>query len=526
MVRRNKRNPIRVFLKFFLGFLVLILFAAAVYIAMVVRDRHKGYHVDINRKAQENNTIRAGFATRDISPVIKDTWIDVNNNYRFDPDNGDTWEDVTGTGRFDGVWMAGFQSSKPATGVHDPLWARAMAIDDGHTKLVWVVLDAIGLFGCDVIDIRKAVPADMGIDYLIVSSTHTHSAPDLMGLWGPRRFKSGVDPDYLDFVKKQSLAAVEAAVENLRPAKFRFASDRDGAAEMIADTRKPHVVNPELFIMQVLDLYTDETLGTLVIWDNHPETIWNNNLFITSDFPHFMREGIEKGVWVNDSLGSPGLGGIAIFATGNIGGLMTTSPEIGITGLAGDTVYFEPSFQKVEAQGLKLAQLVIDALNAPGVTEITSGGIELRAQSIELPLDNYLFKLGLFMGIFDRGMTGWMKFRSEIAFWRLGPASFLHHPGELYPEIADGGIEAPVGQDYETDPVEVPPLREIMPGRYKFIAGLSNDMIGYIIPKSQWDAEPPYTYGYESRPYGEVNSLGPETGPVIHDALKRIILNE
>ena len=60
---------------------------------------------------------------------------------------------------------------------------------------------------------------------------------------------------------------------------------------------------------------------------------------------------------------------------------------------------------------------------------------------------------------------------------------------------------------------------------YKFVLGLSNDMIGYIIPKSQWDQEPPYTYGAENAPYGEINSVGPETGPIIYEQLKEIILN-
>ena len=53
--------------------------------------------------------------------------------------------------------------------------------------------------------------------------------------------------------------------------------------------------------------------------------------------------------------------------------------------------------------------------------------------------------------------------------------------------------------------------------------GLANDEIGYIVPKSQWDAKAPYTYGRDSRPYGEVNSLGPETAPLIHKNIKAML---
>lgn len=274
-----------------------------------------------------------------------------------------------------------------------------MVLDDGHTRLAWVAIDAIGLFGCDVIDIRKSIPGDSDIDYVIVSSSHTHSAPDLLGMWGTSRTRSGVDPEYMKMVKNQSVAAIETAARSLRPARFRFAVDEKNASPMIRDSRKPEVINPELRIMQVIDLETDKTLGTLVQWDNHPETIWSRNLMVTSDFPHYLREGIENGIWKGDSLVTPGLGGIAMYVTGNVGGLMTTSPDVGIECHLTDTVFFEPTFDKVQAQGLSLAKMTIEALNSPGTVEIDRSSLELRAQSIILPVDNRQFRLGAAIGL-------------------------------------------------------------------------------------------------------------------------------
>jgi hypothetical protein len=62
-----------------------------------------------------------------------------------------------------------------------------------------------------------------------------------------------------------------------------------------------------------------------------------------------------------------------------------------------------------------------------------------------------------------------------------------------------------------------------MPGKVKFVLGLANDEIGYIIPKSEWDTEPPYIYGKSSPVYGEVNSVGPETAGILHRELKRLV---
>jgi len=107
------------------------------------------------------------------------------------------------------------------------------------------------------------------------------------------------------------------------------------------------------------------------------------------------------------------------------------------------------------------------------------------------------------------------------ALLRRNNAYFLSIPGEIYPEIVNGGIEAPIGQDYEIDPIETPPLRELMQGKYRFVIGLSNDEIGYIIPKSEWDEDAPYLYGDEKSTYGEVNSVGPEMAPILHREFRK-----
>ena len=105
---------------------------------------------------------------------------------------------------------------------------------------------------------------------------------------------------------------------------------------------------------------------------------------------------------------------------------------------------------------------------------------------------------------------------------RLGDVTIACVPGEIYPEIVNGGIESPEGADFPGAPVEVPPIREFLPGKIKFIFGLANDEIGYIIPKTEFDRKKPYTYGSKNGPYGEVNSVGPDTAGIIHRELRRL----
>jgi len=92
-------------------------------------------------------------------------------------------------------------------------------------------------------------------------------------------------------------------------------------------------------------------------------------------------------------------------------------------------------------------------------------------------IDNKLFKLGSLLGLFSRGTTGRMNMRSELSVFTIGQLAFATLPGEVYPEIINGGIEAPEWSRFPVGPVEVPPVRDMMKGDFKFIFGLANDEI-------------------------------------------------
>jgi hypothetical protein len=401
-----------------------------------------------------------------------------------------------------------------------------MVLDAGDVKMALVVIDMIGFGNDEVIATRKMIQdSNPWLDYVIISSTHVHSSPDLMGIWGESEFKRGVDPAYLNKVQTGIKVAVNEAMGKLRPAIFRFSEENEKLKSLVGDTRDPKVFDAGLKIMQVLDQETNKTLGTIMNWGNHPETLWAENIQVSSDFADPWREMVENGIFEKDSVLIEGVGGVAIWLNGAIGGLMTTHPSMEVKDPYSKEVFLEQSLEKMQAQGKALAKITLETLRDTSYTEVVKPNLSIRAETIELKMDNQLFHLAAFLGIFDRGFTKWKHIRSEVSAWKLGPATFVHVPGELYPEILHGGIERPEGGDFEIDPVEVPSIQSKIPGRFKFFAGMSNDMVGYIIPKSQWDVEPPYTYLNKNRPYGEINSLGPDTGPKIHSSVLKI-LNE
>jgi hypothetical protein len=466
----------------------------------VFRDRNPGYSVALaldGVKAQADpRTLRAGFGRVKINPDLSD------------PQRP--------------VWLAGFSQHRAATKIHDDLWAVALALDDGHTRLGVVALDAIGFFHDDVIAVRRRLAADLKLDYAIVCSTHNHSTPDLMGLWGPNWVRTGVDARYREQVITAAALALANAITNLQPARVAFHEIPTKPDGLVADTRKPEVFDPDIRVMHFTSPSNGATLGTLIGWANHPETVWSKNTEITADFPGYLREALERGVQEGGVWLDAGLGGTHVFINGAIGGLMSTTPNVTVHDPYLKQDFKAPTHEKARALGRALAARILPRLEDTNAPATNHAALGIRARTIEVPLANKGFLLAPVLGLLDRGHARWRRIRTEVALVTFGEAGIACVPGEIYPEIVNGGIETPPGADFPVKPVEVPPIRDLMPGRVKFLFGLANDEIGYIIPKSEWDTQAPYLHGAKRAPYGEINSVGPDAAAAIHAALREL----
>ena len=472
------------------------------------------------------NELKVGFAELSITPEILDEWEDVNNDAQFDQEI-DKWIDGNGNNQFDPVWMAGFQNKRAAQGVKDDLMAVAAVIDDGQRRIGIISADTIGLMRKFVLSVREDVPEEWGLDYVMVHATHNHEGPDTQGLWGPGFLKSGVDDVYMERLKKEFINALSLAIDNLEPAQMSLALIPTNPQTPIKDKRKPIVIDDD--IRAILFSRPDGAIiGSLINFGIHVELTWDKNLEITADVAGYLRKGVSEGIYYDDQLIKPGLGGTTLWLTGNIGGLMTSGPNDPIYDPVMERMIIKPSHIKARAYGYSLANSVIDAYHAGDFVPSSKPSITVHSTEIELGLENFVLSLGTLLGIIDTDLKfslipPFVRYLSEVAFIQLGDASIIGIPGELYPEIAIGGIENPEGADYVIAPQEVPHLRSQLPGKLNLMVNLANDAIGYIIPKSEWDDDPPWIYGEEEETYGEVVSLGPNTGPIIHENIVKLI---
>jgi len=500
------------------GVLVLLVIGFLFY---RMKGPHRSYRVDFVDVGQgKPDVLQVGVAKWEITPDLStyDTYNDVDNNNRYDRKKGDTYNDVNGNGKFDAVWLAGFNSNRPAKGVHDPLWVRAIALRNNGVTVVMVTLDTIGVFHEKFIDVRKSIDPSLGIDHVVFSSLHIHEVPDTMGLWsGPIPTPWSFDHRYMESVKSACKRVIEESVKNLQPADMLCAEVELEPEGFVDDSRYPIVYDKKLCCSRFVKHGTDgssadQTIATLVSWGNHPETLGGSNPLITADFCHYWRKGVEDGV--KEPNGVEGLGGMCLYFQGMIGGLMTQLHTT-VPHRNGVDKFRDASFEKAEALGDNLAIATVNALRGTTVWKNENPRVAVAAKTIYAPLSG-MFKYVMALGLIHPGIYWGFKARTEVDVIRIGDVEILTIPGELYPEIAEGGIEAPAGQDFAIGPVEVPPLRkEVMKGKMNMIFGLANDEIGYIIPKSQWDAKPPHAYE-EKGQYGEENSGGPNVAPVVH----------
>ncbi len=114
------------------------------------------------------------------------------------------------------VIVNGMFEERQATSAHDPLHVRCLVLEQGSTRIAIAVADSC-MLPRDLIDRAKEMAeraTGIPADHMLVSATHTHSAPAGMGCLGSRE-----DPQYVQLLPGRIAQAIELATKNLKPAE-------------------------------------------------------------------------------------------------------------------------------------------------------------------------------------------------------------------------------------------------------------------------------------------------------------------
>ncbi|MEZ4383135.1 MAG: hypothetical protein R3A79_17540 [Nannocystaceae bacterium] len=511
--------------------------------------------------------LEAGAAVISILPSCWERWVDVDGNAKFEATKDELFDcgcdqlcpgdpgyegpdEGEGDNEIQAIWLAGFGNGRAVNGVRDTSaglvgdgdgwWARAVVLHQGNTSVAIVVIDTIGYFNDEVVEIRKRL-AEQGleIDHVIVQGIHNHEGPDTMGMWGKELFKPGYDEAYGEQVRRAIVDAIFAADKDRRPVAQMVVGEVDistyhenGVANVIRDSRDPWVVDETMSAAQLVDADA-ATIVTLINYGCHPETLADDNLLMTSDFSHALRRTVEKGSLWQSAPGAPGLGGPAIYINAAVGGMMTTL-GVEVVNPDGDT-YKSASFEKADSIGQLLGEMALDAIALGDV--IDAPKLSVANRTFKIDVLNTSFQFLFEAGVLKRTTyppedgEGAMRIQTEMSVVNLGPIQMLTVPGEILPELTVGGYDGsrvnapgvPLIDPNNTSPPDVdaapqgPYIKDRMGGTYRWIVGLGNDELGYIIPDYDYQLSEtmPFVDEAEGDHYEETNSLGPHIAAIV-----------
>lgn len=119
------------------------------------------------------------------------------------------------------VFVNGGMTSRSADQVTTPVNARAIVLDDGEERVAIVVVDSC-MMPRPLLDDAKALAATrtkISADHMLISATHTHTAPASLACLG-----TDADPNYVPYLRQKLAEAIASAEANLEPAKVGWGS--------------------------------------------------------------------------------------------------------------------------------------------------------------------------------------------------------------------------------------------------------------------------------------------------------------
>lgn len=380
-----------------------------------------------------------------------------------------------------------------ATGVHDPIWARSIAVRNARGEtLLLMSTDLPGLMWKYINPARRELSKKFSVpmDNIVITSTHNHAGPDATGYWTSALKGHGYD--YTRGLVDLLVESGAKALSSMQPAEMKVlttthdacydpktldrkrgsacsfpknedAYDGPNAAEydlplIQKDKRDPFIFNPMITIIHFVKPTKGErpekreTIATFINWHNHPDTLGSGNTFVSSDFPHYLREYVETE-----------LGGTAVYFSGTVGcqigpgapiPLWTRDRKPVFTGQStpsGQRIRAFASderWEKIRSIGYEIGFEVVSAIQGGAhALYAADAGIHVRSEPIDIAPTNFLHWIGTGPvwreEIIDaedrmrfypwRCMRKYGCVRSDVASIQLGELSLLTAPGEVDP---------------------------------------------------------------------------------------------
>lgn len=353
-------------------------------------------------------------------------------------------------------------AARKSTGVHDRIYHRIIALDDGVKQFFLVSSDICVISPSEYDHVASLLQRQLGIDPLDFwwSLTHTHSAPEvgvpgLPEVFMGDRYKHKVDTAYTSLVERSLVNGIIEARKKLVRAWLgvgwgfsqaninRRAWDIDGRA--VGGMNPDGPVDRRIGLIR-LDKADGSPLALIANYAMHGTVLGPANLEISGDAPGIVSEYVEQ---------------------------KTGVPLLFINGAAGNlapiySVYPNPKAGHLGQFRVLLGDKILDA-NKKITSTTDSIKLFTGSLTIETPRKAYMAwpsDLGNYMRATNTGVNmvrlpvRFFKINDDVAIWSL--------PVELFCEISNE-------------------VRERSPFPYTFYYGYTNGWLGYLPTEKEWE---------------------------------------
>jgi hypothetical protein len=382
-------------------------------------------------------------------------------------------------------YLGGFGYGPPVVKLASPddhMEVRAIAIADaaGKNLVEMAIVDTQGYFSGNQegpwgsrdarLDAAKLVAAshvvsgDVTDANMIVSSTHSHAAPTIMGIWGP------TDAEYLKQVHDGTVRALVDATSNMRVANL-YAATGDVSASIVEAVTQ-----------------TDGYQGwpvdgrTPVLWARDPSTGATLGLYANVPVHADVVDGMDDGIISADHIGftrralDAALGGTSVVAMGTLGRQESIIQVRGLTHARALASYTTNAIERALGAARPITdptvavaqQYALVPASNPALAALNSGNLAADAATSAGgdPVTTHCAP-GVDICTIDRNMLPPYAAGGAFGAWftaaRIGDVVYATEPGEAFVEVSDA-------------------IRRSVPGVDVRVIGMAQDQLGYYFP--------------------------------------------
>jgi len=382
-------------------------------------------------------------------------------------------EDAPERGEFRFLPLAGYgnRKGKPAEGIHDDIWVKAIALVSGGKTGVVVCADAliipreVSALAMDQLGSKVGLTREQ----VYFSATHTHCS---LGGWGEgfvgESFAGPFQPSVRVWFGQQLAAAAVAALQDLKPASL--GTDSFDAPEFIRNRLVGDRGRVDSEFALVLVRQNSGTTAVLGSYGAHATILGGGTLLFSGEYPGAWQRAVEQAT-----------GGLALFAAGGVGSHGHKAPKGG--------------FEGVEAMGQALALQTLKRL--PGIALTNAPQFDILGLKLQLP--------SLQTRVSSRlRLRPWVAARllpvgqdTFLQGFRLGQTVWLSTPCDFSGELALDLKAESQARNSKT-----------------VVTSFNGDYVGYVIPAIYYNRG-----GYEPQ---TMSFFGPQLPDYFMEALRRI----